>query len=56
MFCQLLLQLVPEFNIQALEALITLKVVDLAITEVKDKVATGLEEATNGGVASEEAT
>lgn len=39
-FCQLMLQLYPDFNIKALEALVMPTVVDQAIDEVKEEVAT----------------
>lgn len=38
-FCQLTLQLHPNFNIKALEAFVTPKVVGRAINEVEEKVA-----------------
>lgn len=47
MFCLLLLQLDPNFNIQALKALITPKVVDAAIAEVKNEMAARQEGATS---------
>lgn len=43
--CQLLLQLNPNFNTKALEALITLRVMDSAIVEVEEEVAVRREDA-----------
>lgn len=45
----MLLQLDFNFNIKALEALVTLEVVDFAIIEVEEEVATRQKEATNEG-------
>lgn len=42
-FCHLLLQLDPNFNIQALECLVTVKAVDAAIAEAEDELVVGQE-------------
>lgn len=49
----MLLQLNPSFNIQALEALVTLKAVDATVAEVEAEVAICQEGMTIEGVASE---
>lgn len=44
-FCQLLLQFYPDFDINALEAFITLKVVETAISKVEEEVVATQKEA-----------
>lgn len=46
-----MLQLHPSFNVKALEALVTLVVVDLAINEVKEEVAAPKATSTDKGKA-----